>query len=179
MWVTFLKIEACCIHFAHIDGHGCDIFQGTDQELGAGSIHKLLEAVDSWIPLPQRILDKPLLFPVESTYSISGRGTVVTGQVERGVVRKGEEVEFIGYKSKIKTIVTGVCVCVFCVLVVLLAHVCVWCTCLCTHEFIVCMNLFMHTCVSATIDCMCVCTCVCMHTVFVCVFACMHAASIS
>lgn len=176
MWVTFLKIEACCIHFAHIDGHGCDIFQGTDQELGAGSIHKLLEAVDSWIPLPQRILDKPLLFPVESTYSISGRGTVVTGQVERGVVRKGEEVEFIGYKSKIKTIVTGVCVRLLCArgftCTCLRECVCVWCTCLCTHEFIVCMNLFMHTCVSATIDCMCVCTCVC-------VFVCMHAASVS
>lgn len=63
--------------------------------------------MDSWIPIPERILDKPFLFPIESTYSISGRGTVVTGQVERGKVKKGEEVEFIGYKSKIKTTVTG------------------------------------------------------------------------
>lgn len=63
--------------------------------------------MDRWIPLPERVLDKPLLFPVENTYSIAGRGTVVTGQVERGVLKKGEEVEFIGYKSKIKTIVTG------------------------------------------------------------------------
>jgi elongation factor Tu len=76
--------------------------------LGAGAIHKLLEAVDTWIPIPTRDLDKPLLFPVENTYSIGGRGTVVTGQIERGVLRKGDEVEFIGYKSKVKTTVTGV-----------------------------------------------------------------------
>ena len=81
--------------------------KGTNPELGAQSIHKLLEAVDNWIPLPVRDLDKPLLFPVESTYSIGGRGTVVAGQVERGVLKKGDEVEFVGYKSKIKTIVTG------------------------------------------------------------------------
>lgn len=63
--------------------------------------------MDNWIPLPVRDLDKPLLFPVESTYSIGGRGTVVAGQVERGVLKKGDEVEFVGYKSKIKTTVTG------------------------------------------------------------------------
>lgn len=67
--------------------------------------------MDSWIPLPVRDLDKPLLFPVENTYSIGGRGTVVTGQIERGVVKKGDEVEFVGYKSNIKTIVTGVFSC--------------------------------------------------------------------
>lgn len=66
--------------------------------------------MDEWIPIPQRVLDKPFLFPVEKSFSIPGRGTVVTGQVERGTVRKGEEVEFVGYKSKIKTIVTGMSV---------------------------------------------------------------------
>lgn len=83
--------------------------QGKNPELGSDAIHKLLEAVDNWIPIPERILDKPFLFPIEGTYSISGRGTVVTGQVERGKVKKGEEVEFIGYKSKVKTTVTGMC----------------------------------------------------------------------
>ena len=68
---------------------------------------KLLDAVDDWIPVPERILDKPLLFPIEGTCSIPGRGTVVTGQVERGKLRKGEEVEIIGYKSKIKSTITG------------------------------------------------------------------------
>ena len=57
--------------------------------------------------MPERILDKPFLFPIEKVFSIPGRGTVVTGQVERGKVLKGEEVEFVGYKSKIKTIATG------------------------------------------------------------------------
>ncbi len=68
-----------------------------------------MEAVDEWIPLPERILDKPLLYPVENTYSIPGRGTVVTGQIERGTLKKGAEVEFVGYGSKIKTTVTGKC----------------------------------------------------------------------
>ena len=67
----------------------------------------LLDAVDDWIPTPTRTLDKPFLMPVENTYSIPGRGTVVTGQIERGKVKKGEEVEFVGYKANIKTTVTG------------------------------------------------------------------------
>ena len=71
------------------------------------SIKKLLDAVDEWIPTPVRDMDKPFLMPIESTYSIAGRGTVVTGQIERGTVKKGSEIEIIGYKSKMKTTVTG------------------------------------------------------------------------
>ncbi len=75
--------------------------------MGAESIMTLLNAVDEWIPEPVRVFDKPFLMPVENTYSIPGRGTVVSGQIERGKIRKGDEVEFVGYRSKLKTIVTG------------------------------------------------------------------------
>ena len=68
---------------------------------------KLLQTVDEWIPTPIRDMDKPFLVPVEDTFSIAGRGTVVTGRVERGTVKKGDEAEFIGYKAKIKTTITG------------------------------------------------------------------------
>ena len=71
------------------------------------SIKKLLDAVDDWIPTPVRDMDKPFLMPIESTYSISGRGTVATGQIERGTIKKGSEIEIIGYKSKLNTTVTG------------------------------------------------------------------------
>ena len=71
------------------------------------SIKKLLDAVDDWIPTPTRETDKPFLMPIENTYSIAGRGTVVTGQIERGTIKKGSEVEIVGYKSKLKTTVTG------------------------------------------------------------------------
>ena len=71
------------------------------------SIKKLLDAVDDWIPTPVRDMDKPFLMPIESTYSIAGRGTVVTGQIERGTIKKGTEIEIMGYKSKMKTTVTG------------------------------------------------------------------------
>ena len=81
--------------------------QERNPELGLESIKKLLDSVDEWIPTPVRDMDKPLLLPVEDTYSISGRGTVVTGRVERGTVKKGDEVEFIGHKALIKTTVTG------------------------------------------------------------------------
>ena len=70
-------------------------------------MRKLLEAVDSYIPTPPRDLDKPFLMPVEDVYSIAGRGTVVTGRIERGVVKKGDEVQFVGHKSGTKTVVTG------------------------------------------------------------------------
>ena len=76
-------------------------------EMGRESIIKLLEAVDKHIPTPTRDLDKPFLLPVEDVFSISGRGTVVTGRVERGVIKTGDEVEFVGHGSKIKTTVTG------------------------------------------------------------------------
>ena len=81
--------------------------QGKNEELGVNSIKKLLDAVDEWIPTPVREMDKPFLMPIESTYSIAGRGTVVTGQIERGVIKKGTEVEIVGYKSKLKSTVTG------------------------------------------------------------------------
>jgi elongation factor Tu len=72
-------------------------------------IHELMEAVDDYIPTPEREIDKPFLMPIEDVFSISGRGTVVTGRVERGVVKVGEEVEIIGMKESIdKTVVTGV-----------------------------------------------------------------------
>jgi elongation factor Tu len=71
------------------------------------SVKKLLEAVDSYIPTPPRDLEKPFLMPVEDVYSIAGRGTVVTGRIERGVVKKGDEVQFVGHKSGTKTVVTG------------------------------------------------------------------------
>jgi elongation factor Tu len=76
--------------------------------LGTQSIAALLEACDSFIPEPVRALDKPFLMPVEDVFTISGRGTVVTGRVERGIVKVGEEVEIIGYRDTVKTTVTGV-----------------------------------------------------------------------
>ncbi len=77
-------------------------------DLGAGAIQKLMEAIDSYIPEPKRDVDKPFLMPVEDVFSISGRGTVATGRVERGKVKVGEEVEVVGIKPTTKTTVTGV-----------------------------------------------------------------------
>jgi len=79
-----------------------------DKELGRGSILKLMEAVDASIPLPERPRDQPFLMPIEDVFSISGRGTVVTGRIERGVIKVGEEVEIVGIKPTVKSIVTGV-----------------------------------------------------------------------
>ena len=83
--------------------------QDKKPELGSQSIAKLLEAVDEWIPTPMRDLDKPFLLPIEHVYSIAGRGTVVTGRIERGKIQKGQEIEIIGENAKIKTKVTGKC----------------------------------------------------------------------
>ena len=83
------------------------VLQDRKPEIGRDSVLKLLEAVDDWIPTPVRDLDKPFLLPVEDTFSIPGRGTVVTGRVERGTMRKGDEAEFIGHKAKLSTIITG------------------------------------------------------------------------
>jgi elongation factor Tu len=77
-------------------------------ELGHDAILKLMEAVDAYIPQPKRDRDKPFLMPIEDVFSISGRGTVVTGRVERGIVKVGEEVEIVGIKPTTKTVVTGV-----------------------------------------------------------------------
>jgi elongation factor Tu len=77
-------------------------------ELGEEAILKLMDAVDEFIPQPARALDKPFLMPVEDVFSISGRGTVVTGRVEQGVVKVGEEIEIVGIRATQKTVVTGV-----------------------------------------------------------------------
>jgi elongation factor Tu len=82
--------------------------EGDKSELGEGSIIKLAEALDSYIPEPKRAVDGPFLMPVEDVFSISGRGTVVTGRVERGIVKVGEEVEIVGLRPTVKTVVTGV-----------------------------------------------------------------------
>ncbi len=79
-----------------------------NKELGHDAILKLMEAVDASIPQPERPIDQPFLMPVEDVFSISGRGTVVTGRVERGIVKVGEEVEIVGLKDTQKTVVTGV-----------------------------------------------------------------------
>jgi len=91
-----------------ISGSALAALEDGDPETGRGSILKLMEAVDSWIPQPERPLDKPFLMPIEDVFSISGRGTVVTGRVETGVVKVGEEVEIVGIKDTKKTVVTGV-----------------------------------------------------------------------
>jgi elongation factor Tu len=82
--------------------------EGDKGELGEGSIMKLADALDSYIPQPQRLVDGPFLMPVEDVFSISGRGTVVTGRVERGVVKVGENLEIVGLKPTLQTVCTGV-----------------------------------------------------------------------
>jgi elongation factor Tu len=82
--------------------------EGRDGEIGPQSILELMKAVDSYIPQPERPKDQPFLMPIEDVFSISGRGTVVTGRVERGVIKVGEEVEIVGIKATTKTVCTGV-----------------------------------------------------------------------
>src|SRR4030081_2421656 len=84
-------------------GSALKALEGEDSELGTKSIMKLAEALDSYIPTPKREIDKPFLMPVEDVFSISGRGTVVTGRVERGMVKVGEEIEIVGLKPTVKT----------------------------------------------------------------------------
>ncbi|GAW68971.1 elongation factor Tu [Geoanaerobacter pelophilus] len=91
-----------------IKGSALKGLEGDKGELGEQAIMKLMEAVDTYIPEPQRAIDKPFLMPVEDVFSISGRGTVATGRVERGIVKVGEEVEIVGMKATTKTTVTGV-----------------------------------------------------------------------
>ena len=90
-----------------ITGSALCALEDRNPELGRDSIIKLLEAVDEYIPTPARDLDKPFLLPIEDNFSIPGRGTVVTGRVERGTIKTGDEVEVVGHGSKAKTIVTG------------------------------------------------------------------------
>jgi elongation factor Tu len=89
-------------------GSAKQALEGDKGELGEGSILKLAEALDSYIPTPKRAIDGPFLMPVEDVFSISGRGTVVTGRVERGVVKVGEELEIVGLRPTLKTVCTGV-----------------------------------------------------------------------
>jgi len=91
-----------------IKGSALKALEGDTGDLGKGAILKLMEAVDSYIPQPERPKDKPFLMPIEDVFSISGRGTVVTGRVERGIVKVGEELEIIGIKATQKTTCTGV-----------------------------------------------------------------------
>ena len=91
-----------------VTGSALQALDGDEGELGKESINALMAAVDSYIPQPERDVDKPFLMPVEDVFSISGRGTVTTGRVERGIIKVGEEVEIIGIKETRKTVVTGV-----------------------------------------------------------------------
>jgi elongation factor Tu len=91
-----------------IKGSAKQALEGDKGELGEQSIFKLAEALDSYIPTPKRAVDQPFLMPIEDVFSISGRGTVVTGRIERGIVRVGDEIEIVGIRPTVKTICTGV-----------------------------------------------------------------------
>jgi elongation factor Tu len=91
-----------------IIGSALKALEGDTSDIGVPSIMKLVEAMDSYIPEPERPVDKPFLLPIEDVFSISGRGTVVTGRVERGIVKVGEEIEIVGIKDTTKTTCTGV-----------------------------------------------------------------------
>jgi elongation factor Tu len=91
-----------------ITGSALKAFDGDESDIGVPSIHRLVEAMDSYIPMPERAIDGDYLMPVEDVFSISGRGTVVTGRIERGVVNVGDEIEIVGIKDTAKTVCTGV-----------------------------------------------------------------------
>jgi elongation factor Tu len=91
-----------------VRGSALKALEGDTGELGKQSIEKLMDAVDQYIPQPQREIDKPFLMPVEDVFTISGRGTVATGRVERGAIKVGEEVEIVGMRETQKAVVTGV-----------------------------------------------------------------------
>jgi elongation factor Tu len=91
-----------------VAGSALAALEDKNPEIGREAVLKLMSAVDEWIPTPERPLDRPFLMPIEDVFSISGRGTVVTGRVETGIVKVGEEVEIVGIKDTQKTVVTGV-----------------------------------------------------------------------
>jgi elongation factor Tu len=91
-----------------VTGSALKALEGDDSDIGVPSILKLIEEMDEYIPQPERDTDKPFLLPIEDVFSISGRGTVVTGRVERGVIKVGEEIEIVGIKETTKTTCTGV-----------------------------------------------------------------------
>ncbi len=91
-----------------IIGSALKALEGDTSDIGAPSVEKLVEALDSWIPMPERAIDGAFLMPVEDVFSISGRGTVVTGRIERGIVKVGDEVSIVGIKDTEKSTCTGV-----------------------------------------------------------------------
>ena len=91
-----------------VTGSALKAIEGDDSDIGRPSISKLIEALDTYIPMPERPVDQPFLMPIEDVFSISGRGTVVTGRIERGIVKVGDEIEIVGIKDTDKTTVTGV-----------------------------------------------------------------------
>jgi len=91
-----------------IRGSALKALEGDESEMGAGSIKKLLDVLDTYIPDPKRETDKPFLMPIEDIFSIEGRGTVVTGRIERGEIKLNEEIEIVGLKPTQKTVVTGI-----------------------------------------------------------------------
>ena len=91
-----------------IKGSALKALEGDQSDIGEPAIMRLAEALDTYIPTPERAIDRPFLLPIEDVFSISGRGTVVTGRVERGIVKVGEEVEIVGIKATVKTTCTGV-----------------------------------------------------------------------
>jgi elongation factor Tu len=91
-----------------VKGSALMALEGKNPELGHDAVLELMKAVDDYIPQPERAIERPFLMPIEDVFSISGRGTVVTGRVERGIIKVGEEVEIVGIKNTVKTVVTGV-----------------------------------------------------------------------
>jgi elongation factor Tu len=91
-----------------VKGSALYALEGRDEALGKASVLELMRAVDEYIPQPQRAMDRPFLMPIEDVFSISGRGTVVTGRVERGIINVGDEIEIVGIKDTTKTVCTGV-----------------------------------------------------------------------
>ncbi|WCL51078.1 elongation factor Tu [Leptospira sp. GIMC2001] len=91
-----------------VSGSALKALEGDDSDLGMNSIVKLMEAVDTYVPDPTRILDKPFLMPVEDVFSITGRGTVATGRVEQGILKINDEIEIVGIRDTTKTVVTGI-----------------------------------------------------------------------
>ncbi|ENO88783.1 elongation factor Tu, partial [Thauera phenylacetica B4P] len=91
-----------------VKGSALKALEGDQSDIGEPAILRLADALDSYIPTPERAIDKPFLLPIEDVFSISGRGTVVTGRVERGIVKVGEEIEIVGIKPTVKTTCTGV-----------------------------------------------------------------------
>jgi elongation factor Tu len=91
-----------------VKGSALKALEGDSSEIGEAAILKLMEACDTYIPEPQRAVDKPFLMPIEDVFSISGRGTVVTGRIERGVIKVGQEIEIVGLRPTQKTTITGI-----------------------------------------------------------------------